>query len=133
MRTETVPTYAILGITGQVGGTAAELLLAEGAKVRAVVRSEAKATLWRDRSAGVALATSDDPIKLQAAFDGVDGVFIMTPTWFEAEDMFAENAKALAARSAIRPRLSLVHIHQGESAYQTHRKSFQTASKSVAP
>jgi NAD(P)H dehydrogenase (quinone) len=92
-----MPAYAILGITGQVGGTAAELLLAKGATVRAVVRSEAKATPWRARGAEAALATLDDPVALRAAFDGVDGAFIMTPTWFEAEDMFAENATALAA------------------------------------
>jgi hypothetical protein len=38
----------------------------------------------------------------QVAFDGVDGVFIMTPTWFAAQDMFAENAKALTALGATR-------------------------------
>ncbi len=92
-----MPTYAILGITGQVGGAAAAQLLADGARIRAVVRSEAKAAPWRDRGAEAALATLDDPVALRAAFDGADGIFIMTPTWFEAEDMFAENAKALAA------------------------------------
>jgi NAD(P)H dehydrogenase (quinone) len=90
-------TYAILGITGHVGSTAAERLLADGAHIRAIVRSEAKAKPWRDRGAETALATLDDPVALRAAFDGVDGVFIMTPTWFEAEDMFAENTKALTA------------------------------------
>ena len=94
-----MPTYAIVGITGHVGGTAAERLLADGARVRAIVRSEAKARPWRDRGAEIALATLDDPVALRAAFDGVDGVFTMTPTWFEAEDMFAENAKALTALS----------------------------------
>jgi NAD(P)H dehydrogenase (quinone) len=92
-----MPTYAIVGITGQVGRAAAEQLLADGAGVRAVVRSEVNGIVWRERGAEVALATLDDATGLQAAFDGVDGVFIMTPTWFEAQDMFAENAKALTA------------------------------------
>lgn len=92
-----MPTYAILGITGHVGGTAARKLLAAGEGVRAVVRSEGKAKLWRDRGAQAALASLDDPIALQAAFEGVDGAFLMTPTWSEAEDMFAENTKALKA------------------------------------
>jgi NAD(P)H dehydrogenase (quinone) len=92
-----MPTYAIVGITGRVGRAAAEQLLAAGAGVRAVVRSEANGTTWRERGADVAIATLDDAAGLQAAFDGVDGVFIMTPTWFEAQDMFAENAKALTA------------------------------------
>jgi NAD(P)H dehydrogenase (quinone) len=92
-----MPKYAIVGITGQVGRAAAAQLLADGAGIRAVVRSQASGTNWRERGAEVAVATLDDAAGLQAAFDGVDGVFIMTPTWFEAQDMFAENAKALTA------------------------------------
>jgi uncharacterized protein YbjT (DUF2867 family) len=93
-----MPIYAILRTTGQVGRAAAEQLLADGAGVRAVVRSEANGAIWRQRGAEVAiLGTLDDAAGLQAAFDGVDGVFVMTPTWFEAQDMFAENTKALTA------------------------------------
>ena len=92
-----MPTYAIEGITGQVGRAAAEQLLADGAGIRAVVRSEANGAIWRERGAEVAIATLDVAAALQAAFEGVDGVFVMTPTWFEAQDMFAENAKALTA------------------------------------
>ncbi len=92
-----MPTYAIIGITGHVGGTAAQHLLTAGAGVRAVVRSEAKTQPWRDRGAETAIASLDDAAALQAAFEGADGVFLMTPTWFEAEDMFAENTKALDA------------------------------------
>ena len=92
-----MPTYAIVGISGQVGRAAAEQLLDDGAGIRAVVRSEANATIWRDRGAEVAITALDDAAGLQAAFDGVDGVFIMTPTWFGAQDMFAENTKALTA------------------------------------
>ncbi len=88
-------TYAILGITGHVGGVAARQLLAAGAGVRAVMRSNDKAQSWRDRGVQVAIANLHDRAALQAAFEGVAGVFVMTPTWFEAEDMFAENAKAI--------------------------------------
>jgi NAD(P)H dehydrogenase (quinone) len=89
--------YAIMGITGRVGRAAAEQLQAAGAGIRAVVRNEAGAALWRDREAEIAIAALDDPTSLQVAFSDVDGVFIMTPTWFEAQDMYAENARALAA------------------------------------
>jgi NAD(P)H dehydrogenase (quinone) len=92
-----MPTYAIVGTTGQVGRATAEKLLADGAGIRAVVRSEANAATWRERGAEVAIATLADAAGLQASFEGVDGVFIMTPTWFEAQDMFTENAKALTA------------------------------------
>jgi NAD(P)H dehydrogenase (quinone) len=89
--------YAITGISGHVGGPAAEKLLADGHRLRAVVRSEAKAAVWRTRGAEIALAALDDADALSRAFAGVDGAFLMTPTWFEADDMFAENRKALAA------------------------------------
>jgi hypothetical protein len=94
---DTMGAYAIIGITGNVGGAAAKRLLEKGARVRAIVRTEDKAKLWQDRDAEVAIATLDDACALTAAFMGVEGVFIMTPTWFEADDMFAENDKALAA------------------------------------
>jgi NAD(P)H dehydrogenase (quinone) len=38
--------YAITGITGQVGGTVARTLLAQGLPVRAVVRDAAKGRAW---------------------------------------------------------------------------------------
>ncbi|MGB6307605.1 MAG: NmrA family NAD(P)-binding protein [Steroidobacteraceae bacterium] len=79
-----MPTYAIVGITGQVGRAGAQQLLADGGGIRAVVRSEANAAIWRERGAEVAIATLDDAAGLQAAFEGVDGVFVMTPTWLEA-------------------------------------------------
>jgi NAD(P)H dehydrogenase (quinone) len=91
-----MPKYAIVGITGQVGRATAEQLLADGADIRAVVRSQTSGAIWRERGVEVALATLDDAAGLQVAFDDVDGIFIMTPTWFEAQDMFAENAKVLA-------------------------------------
>ncbi len=92
-----MPKYAIMGITGNVGGAAAKHLAASGAIVRAVVRSEATGKIWTDRGGEAAIATLDDHTALQAAFTGVDGIFIMTPTWFEAVDMFEENEKALKA------------------------------------
>jgi NAD(P)H dehydrogenase (quinone) len=93
----TVGAYAIIGTTGNVGGAAAKRLLQNGERVRAIVRTEAKAKLWRDRGAELAVATLDDASALTAAFTGMDGVFVMTPTWSAADDMFAENAKALMA------------------------------------
>jgi len=89
--------YTIIGITGHVGAIAAARLLADGCEVRAIVRSEEKAVAWRARGAHCVIGNLNDPDTLKRAFDGVDGIFVMTPTWFEAEDMFAENATALEA------------------------------------
>jgi NAD(P)H dehydrogenase (quinone) len=91
--------YAILGLTGQVGGAAANRLLEQGADIRALVRTEERAARWRDRGVQVVVGSLTEVDKLTAAFQGTDGVFVMTPTWFEAPDMFAENAAALEALS----------------------------------
>ena len=65
--------YAVTGITGKVGGTVAQTLLATGKKVRAVVRDEAKGRPWADKGCEVAIAGIGDADALTAAFAGVDG------------------------------------------------------------
>ena len=42
--------YAVTGITGKVGGTLAQTLLATGKKVRAVVRHKAKGRPWAHKA-----------------------------------------------------------------------------------
>ena len=49
--------FAVLGITGNVGAAAARTLLAQGHKVRGIVRNLAKAQSWADQ--GVELVTAD--------------------------------------------------------------------------
>jgi NAD(P)H dehydrogenase (quinone) len=90
-------TYAIMGATGQVGGAVARSLIAHGANVRAIVRNDAAAQAWQSQGATTALATLGDPAALEQAFEGAHGVFVMTPTWFSAQDMFSENRAAIAS------------------------------------
>jgi uncharacterized protein YbjT (DUF2867 family) len=89
--------YALMGITGHVGSVAGQALLDAGERVRAVVRDKAKSARWSAKGADVAFATIDDASALQKAFSGVDGVFVMTPTWIEAEDIFVETRRAIKA------------------------------------
>jgi NAD(P)H dehydrogenase (quinone) len=89
--------YTIIGITGKTGGTAAKALLANGQKVRGVVRNVAKAVEWRERGAEIVSAELSDRDQMARAFEGSEGVYIMLPTYFEAEDMFAENTRDLAS------------------------------------
>lgn len=72
--------YAITGITGHVGGATAELLLAAGEPVRAVVRDAAKGRAWADRGADIAVADLADQVALTAALTGCDGAFVLLPT-----------------------------------------------------
>jgi NAD(P)H dehydrogenase (quinone) len=89
--------YTVIGITGKTGGTAAKALLAHGQKVRGVVRNAAKAVEWRERGAEIVVAELSDKEQMARAFEGSEGVYIMLPTYFEAQDMFAENARDLAS------------------------------------
>ncbi|MET8278916.1 NAD(P)H-binding protein [Micromonospora sp. NPDC005174] len=72
-------TVLVTGATGNVGPHAVSQLLAAGARVRALVLADDPNV---DRlPAGVQLCTGDlaDPDSLDAALDGVDGVFWMWP------------------------------------------------------
>jgi uncharacterized protein YbjT (DUF2867 family) len=89
--------YAIMGITGRVGGAIAENLLAQGEQIRAIVRNPEKATRWRDRGAEIAVADVDDPNALASAFEGTDGVFLMIPPNFAPAPGFPETRKTLAS------------------------------------
>src|SRR5580693_4150320 len=92
--------YAIMGITGRVGGAIAENLLAQGEKIRAIVRNPEKAAQWRDRGAEIAVADVDDPNALASAFEGTDGVFLMVPPNFAPTPDFPEIRKTLASYRA---------------------------------
>jgi NAD(P)H dehydrogenase (quinone) len=90
-------TFAVTGITGQVGGVVARALLAAGHAVRAVVRSAEKGNVWAKQGCEVALAEMNDAKALQAAFGGADGVFILLPSNFAPSKGFPE-ATAIVAQ-----------------------------------
>ena len=88
--------YAIMGITGQVGGAAARALLKDGKQVRGIVRDKAKAAEWAKQGVELVTADAGDAHSLEAAFRGMEGVFVMIPPFFAPEPGFPE-ARALAA------------------------------------
>ena len=89
--------FAFTGSTGQVGGAVVRALLAQGKQVRALLRDEAKAGPLRELGAEIFLASIEDASRLEIAFEGVEGVFAMTPPFYSAPDPRTENAMALAA------------------------------------
>jgi uncharacterized protein YbjT (DUF2867 family) len=91
-----------MGITGKVGGATAKHLLAQGRKVRALVRNREKAANWADQ--GVELVDGDwnDSAAIERALKGVEGAFVMlpavwapSPDFKEARDVIANYVKAL--------------------------------------
>lgn len=82
--------YAITGITGQVGGTLARHLLADGETVRAVVRDARKGEAWAAQGCEVAVAGMDDAAALAKAFAGATAVFVLPPPLFDPEPGYPE-------------------------------------------
>ena len=75
--------YAIMGITGQIGGVIARALLAANQPVRAVVRDAIKGQAWLERGCEVALATIENAASLAAALRRATGVFLLVPPNFD--------------------------------------------------
>ena len=92
--------YAITGITGRVGGALAHQLLAEGQRVRAVVRDTSKGRVWANRGCEIALAGMNDASALAAAFEGARGVFILPPPEFDPTPGFPEARAVIDAVKA---------------------------------
>ena len=87
--------YAVMGITGNVGGAVARTLLAKGEKVRGIVRNPEKAAEWQRQGVELFKADYDDVDALTAAFTGVAGVFVMVPPNFAPSPGFAETKATL--------------------------------------
>jgi NAD(P)H dehydrogenase (quinone) len=87
--------YAVMGITGNVGGAVARTLLAKGETVRGIVRNPEKAGDWQKQGAELFKADYDDVDALTAAFTGVAGVFVMVPPNFAPAPGFAETKATL--------------------------------------
>jgi NAD(P)H dehydrogenase (quinone) len=90
------PMYAVIGVTGQVGGAVARNLLAAHQPVRAIVRDASKGNPWIARGCEVAVADVNDPAALAKAFAGADAVFILIPPVFDPAPGFPE-ARSIAA------------------------------------
>jgi len=82
--------FAVMGVTGQVGGGAAAALLDAGKRVRAVVRDRAKGEAWAVRGCEVAVAETEDVAALTAAFEGVEAAYVMLPPTYDPSEDFAE-------------------------------------------
>ena len=92
--------FAITGVTGNVGGELARNLLAAKKPVRAVVRDARKGAEWAGFGCEVAVADIEDVAALAAAFEGMEGVFVMVPPNFDPLAGFPEAQKTAATLKA---------------------------------
>src|SRR6202789_3580908 len=87
--------FAVMGITGNVGGAVADALRQHGKKVRGIVRDASRARAWQEK--GVEIFTSNYDDHLIKAFSGVEGVFVMIPPNLIPEPGFPDTVKHIAA------------------------------------
>lgn len=89
--------YAVTGSTSQIGSAVVRALLAEGKQVRALFRTTEKADALAKLGTEPFQAPIEDGSRMEAAFQAMEGVFIMTPPFRSAPGPRGEHAMALAA------------------------------------
>lgn len=93
--------YAIMGITGQVGGQVAEALLMAGLPVRALVRSLERGKPWQERGCEIALLPdASDAHALSETLAGTVGAFLMNPPNYDPEPGFPDSHRLAGAFAA---------------------------------
>jgi uncharacterized protein YbjT (DUF2867 family) len=85
--------FVITGATGNTGSVAAETLLAAGKKVRVVVRNAAKAKALAEHGAEIFTADLSDEAALTRAFEGAEGVYLLSPPDLTLKDFLGERKK----------------------------------------
>ncbi|MDT8849005.1 NmrA family NAD(P)-binding protein [Pantoea dispersa] len=94
--------YAIMGISGRVGSAVAQNILNAGQQVRAIVRDSAKGSRWQEMGCDVKVADVDNTQALTAAFEAVQGAFVMLPPAFDqAPGLIEGHARANSIRKAV--------------------------------
>ena len=89
----TKKTYAVLGATGHIGHVMTEKLLEKGHAVRALGRDEKKLAALKAKGAEISSPSFDNVAALTEAFKGTDGVFVMIPPSYGADDFLAYQDK----------------------------------------
>lgn len=89
--------FVISGVSGHTGSVVASTLLERGEKVRVIVRDPKKGEPWQRRGAEVAVADLTDGKALTEAVRGADGVYVLVPPDFAADDPVAAQARVVGA------------------------------------
>jgi (4-alkanoyl-5-oxo-2,5-dihydrofuran-3-yl)methyl phosphate reductase len=106
-------TYLITGATGDVGSKLVELLIRRGDRPRVFVRDEQKAQARFGDRVDIFVGDLGDAAALRAAFEGVDGLFLVNsgPYIPARDDLAAKTAKAVGVQRLVK--LSSMDVGQG--------------------
>ncbi len=94
--------FFIAGITGHVGGAAAQYLLDNGKQVRTLLRTPEKATAFADLGVEIQKGDLNDTDALARALEGVEGAFLlMQPTMTPPPDFSDARASLTSYKAAL--------------------------------
>jgi len=103
--------YAITGALGQTGIAVANALLAAGASIRLIVRSDdARSAHWYARGVEIVVVDLRDTVGLARAFDGIAGAYLMNPPNYRAGDMFVEARRIHSSLIAAANQAAVAHV-----------------------
>jgi uncharacterized protein YbjT (DUF2867 family) len=102
--------YTVAGATGRVGSVVATRLLEDGQQVRVIVRDPAKAAIWTERGADVAVADLADRYRLADALAGSRGAFLLLPFDPSAADLAGQTRRQVAAMAAAVHDAAVPHV-----------------------
>jgi uncharacterized protein YbjT (DUF2867 family) len=102
--------FVIAGVTGHVGGVAAQELLAGKQQVKVIVRDAAKGKEWSARGAEVAVGKLDDREFLTTTLKGAKGFFTLLPPNYAAPDFYAEQRRLADAIAAAVKTSGVPHV-----------------------
>ena len=81
--------YVVAGVTGHTGSVVAETLLAQGEKVRVIVRDAKQGEPWKQKGAEVAVAQLSDAAAVTKVLSGAKGAYLLLPPRLDVEDLIA--------------------------------------------
>jgi len=102
--------FVVAGATGHVGSVVAGELLARGAKVKVIVRDEAKGGAWSKRGAEVAIGSLDDKVFLAGALKGAAGFFALLPPNYVEPDFRGHQRRTADAVAAAVKSSGVPHV-----------------------
>ena len=112
--------FAIMGATGHIGRVLTEKFLEKGHSVRALGRDAKKLSALKAKGAETLSPAFDDAKGLASAFKGAEGVFVMIPPNYGAEDFPAYQDKsgeaitAALSQAGVKAVVSLSSVGAGE-------------------
>jgi uncharacterized protein YbjT (DUF2867 family) len=102
--------FVVTGVTGHTGKVVAETLLAQGEKVRVVVRDAKQGEPWKALGAEVAVALLSDSASMATALAGSKGAYLLIPPRYDANDMLAAQRPVVEALAEAVRKSAVPHI-----------------------